>query len=734
MLRVNSRTCVGFFIALGLATPAWAQADRRADGDAGANDAADIVVTARKRSERLQDTPISITAITAEGMERKGIKDIADIARQTPGLQYGDFGDMKLSPTSLRGVVGGSGSAGADPAVGYYVDEIYQAQGPGADLDLYDIARVEVLRGPQGTLFGRNTIGGVISITTQRPSDTFTASATANIGNYNALRLGASVSGPIIPGVVSAKISAIRDVNSGYDHNVLLDRDVNNHRSWAVRGQLLFDIAPTTSLLLTASYRKADQEQLVFETRRYNMNADLPQALIAAGLPLNTDPFDRKVYSDSPNQERLRAWDVSATFKTRIGRVGITNIASYHDHDYFSRADTDRSPLKFLYDGDPEKVWRWSEELRLDLSTGPIDWLAGLYYFRQNSRNQSFVEIGSDLATILGDPTLTGVRTGSDGNLDTTSKAAFLSATLKITPRLDVTVGGRYTSDSKAIHYVQRDVINLLGGNTDIRTSGSWDQFTPNANIRYRFSPTVMAYATASKGFKSGGFNDALGSADGIAFGPEALWNYELGLKTELLGRRLVVNTALYYMDWSKIQLSEDNPATPVYDPIILNAGKAHSKGVEIEVTARPTDRWTLGGNLSVQDARFDGGRLPSGALLDHIPYAPAYTADLNAEYRVPVAGLGSVSLFGEYQLRGRTYISNDTDPDGVVHPYGLLNIRLSLQSRDERWRVTLWAKNLTNRTYEQRLFDLSDQPLVGQKFIILGEPRTFGAEFKLSY
>ncbi len=734
MVRVDSRTCVGLFIALGLAAPASAQTDKPVSAEPGASDSGDIVVTARKRSERLQDTPISITAVTAEAMERKGIKDIADISRQTPGLQYGDFGDMKLSPTSLRGVVGGSGSAGADPAVGYYVDEIYQAQGPGADLDLYDIARVEVLRGPQGTLFGRNTIGGVISITTQRPSDTFAASATADIGNYNALRLGASISGPIMPGVVFAKIAAIRDVNGGYDHNVLLDRDVNNHRSWAVRGQLLFDIASTTSLLVTASYRKADQEQLVFETRRYNMAADLPQALVAAGLPLNTDPFDRKVYSDSRNQERLRAWDVSATFKTRIGRLGITNIFSYHDHDYFSRADTDRSPLRMLYDGDPEKVWRWSEELRVDLSTGPIDWLAGLYYFRQNSRNQSFVEIGADLASALGDPALTGIRTGSDGDLDTTSKAAFLSVTWKVAPRLDVTVGGRYTSDHKAIHYVQRDVINLLGGNTDIRTHGSWDQFTPNANIRYRFSPTVMVYATASKGFKSGGFNDALGSADGIAFGPEALWNYELGLKTELFDRRLVVNTALYYMDWSRIQLSDDNPATPVYDPIILNAGKAHSKGIEVEVTARPTDRWTLGGNLSVQDARFDGGHLPSGASLGHIPYAPAYTADLNAEYRLPVAGLGSVALFGEYQLRGRTYLSNDADPDGVVHPYGLLNLRLSLQSRDERWRVSLWAKNLTNRTYEQRLFDLSDQPLVGQKFIILGEPRTIGVEFKLGY
>ena len=732
MSRFNSRACLGSAFALGLVGPVWAETVDAAPGATSTIE--EVVVTARKRSERLQETPISITAVTAEAMERKGIKDVADIARQTPGLQYADYGDLKLSPTSLRGVVGGAGSAGADPAVGFYVDEIYQSQGAGADLDLYDVARVEVLRGPQGTLFGRNTIGGVISITTERPSDTLTASVTADVGNYSAYRIGASVSGPIVAGLVSGKLAFIKDEHGGYDRNVYLNRDVNNHDAWSTRGQLLFDFAPATSLLLTGSYREVDQEQLVFETLRYNLNADLPQALIAAGLPLNTNPYDRKVYSDSPNQERLRAWDLAATFKTRIGEVGVTNIASYHWHDYFSRNDTDRSPLKMLYDGDPERVSRWSEELRFDFSTGPVDWLAGLYYYHQNSDNQSFVEIGSDLAKSLGDPSLTGVRTGSNGQLETTSKAAFVSATWKVTPRLDVTVGGRYTVDEKTIHYVQRDVINLLGGNTDVRANGSWSQFTHNANIRYRFSPDIMAYATASKGFKSGGFNDALGSADGIAFGPESLWNYEVGLKTQFFDRRLVVNTALYYMAWSKIQLSEDNPATPVYDPIILNAGKAHSQGVEIEVTGRPTERLTLGGNLSIQEALYDGGLLPTGEPLHHIAYAPNYTADLNAEYRFPLQGLGTVSLFGEYQMRGRTYISNDADPDGVVHAYGLLNARLTLTSSDDRWRISLWGKNLGDEIYTQRLFDLSGQPLVGQKFIILGEPRTFGVELKLKY
>ena len=694
----------------------------------------EIVVTARKRAESLQDAPISITAMTAESMERAGVENVADLARRTPGLQYGDFGDLKLSPTALRGVVGGAGSAGADPAVGYYVDEVFVGQGAGANLDLYDIERVEVLRGPQGTLYGRNTIGGVVSITTKRPSEALEASGEVQLGNYNSRRFAGSVSGAILPGVVSGKLAVIKESRDGFEDNVLLNRDVNNRDGWSVRGQLLFDIAADTSLLLTADHQEADNEPLVFETLSYNNAKALPQLLAARGFPRNADPFDRKVQADSVTKETLDASGVAATFKTKIGEIGITNVASYRRHEYYSRTDTDRSPLKFLYDGDPEKVWRWSEELRADFTTGPVDWLVGLYYFRQNTNNQSFVEIGSDLADVLGAPSLAGTLAGSNGRLDTTSKAVFASATWKVNERIEATLGGRYTRDEKSIHYTQSDPIGLLGGNADIRASDSWAEFTPNANVRYRFTPDIIGYVTASKGFKSGGFNDALGDANGIGFAPETLWNYEAGVKSTLFDRRVVLNAALYYMKWDNIQLSQDNPATPAFDPIILNGGAAHSQGVEVELTARPIPALEIGANLSVQQAEYDDGVLPSGEPLRKLPFAPDYSGMISADYRIPLEGVGELSLFGEYQLRGRSYLTNNNDPDGRVGPYGLLNLRVSLASEDGRWRLSLWGKNLTDEIYKQRLFDLANQDQIGQKFIVLGEPRTYGVELKVTY
>lgn len=716
---------LGAVSALAMAAEAAAQ-----DASGGLEE---IVVTARRTEERLQDAPVSVTAFSASAMERLGIDSVADIARRAPGLQYGDFGDVKLSPTSLRGIVGSAGSAGADPAVGYYVDDVFVGQGAGANLDLYNIARVEVLRGPQGTLFGRNTVGGVISITSERPGDALQTSAQATFGNYDYHRIGASTSGPLSENV-SAGISGVLVERGGTSDNVVLNRDVNTIGSYSLRGALDIDLGRNTSLQLNADYRNVDQEPLAFETLRYN-DASLFTALLdGAALPRNDDPYDRIVYTDSENREELEAWGVSAKLTTQLGGATLTNILSYRAHDYFSRVDTDRSALQLAYDGDPEDVWRASEELRLNWTSGAFSWLAGVYFYHQDSSNQSFIEIGPDLAALFGDPSLTGALAGSDANMTVTSSAAFGSVTWAMTDRFDITVGGRYVRDEKEIDYTQDDPLFLLGGTGSVSGSESWSEFTPNLNMRYRFSPNVMSYLTISRGFKSGGYNDALGDANGIAFDPETLWNYEIGLKTELFDHRLIANVALFYMDWQNIQITQDNPITPVFDPIILNGGAAHSQGIEIEIQAAPTDNLLIGANLALLDAGFDDGTLPNGQPLNRIPLAPEYTASANAEYHWPIENLGAVTFAGEYLMRGESYLTVDNSDQGRVEPYELFNARISFEPSNENWRISLWGENLTDEVYKTRLFDLYNQTLVGQSFIVLGEPRTYGVEFRVSY
>lgn len=694
----------------------------------------EIIVTARRKEEALQDTPISVTAFTSNMIDRAGITDINDVALRTPGLSYGNFGDEKLSPLSLRGVLGGSGSAGADPAVGIYLDEVFLGQGVGATIDLFDLETIEVLRGPQGTLFGRNTVGGLVHYRTARPTEEFVAFVDAEVGNYDSRRFSGALSGPIAGGDVLGRLAVVHNERGGTADNLVLDRKVNSEESLSLRGQLQFNLGSKATWRLSADYREVDQDSLVFETLKYNDASTLVSVLDGFGLPRNEDPFDRDVYADDVTFERSDAWGVASHLAWTLGPVDVVNITSYRDHDYENRTDTDRSALLWVYDGDPEEVSRFANELRLSWMTGAFDWIGGLYYYEQDTVNQSFVELGPDLLTLLGVGPVT-IDAGSDAAMDTESVAAFGSVTWNISDRLDVTLGGRYTYEEKSIDYAQADPLGLLGGDFAATGDDDWSEFTPSANVRYRFTPEIMGYATVSRGFKSGGFNDALGDATGISFDPETLWNYEGGVKSTLLEGRLQANVSVFYMDWKDIQISADNPDTPVFDPIILNAGAAHSQGVELELMSRPTDRLTLGLNAAILEAEYEEGGLPDGRPLDRVPHAPDYTANLNAEYRAPLS-FAQAEWFvgGELLARGEKYLTLDNQEDGRVGSYVLANLQMGVEAVDGRWRISMWGRNVGDKEVEERLFDLFDLGIVGQKFIILNDPATYGVSVRFQY
>jgi len=722
------------FALLAAGGAAVAQEGESAAGTQARSGVETIVVTARKREESIQETPISVTAFTEGMIQRAGITDVADVAIRTPGLAYGNYGDEKLSPTSLRGVIGGSGSAGADGAVGFYLDEVFLGQGVGATIDLFDMERIEVLRGPQGTLFGRNTIGGLIHYTTARPTEEFEAYLEAEMGDYDLRRIGGGVSGPLAGDTVTGRFAFVRNQRAGTAYNLVLDEEVNSEDSWSARGQIQFDLGDVTEWRLSADYREVDQDSLVFETLSYNDATTFAAVLDLYGLPRNADPFDRNVYADDITYERSEAWGVASHFSTMIGDVEFVNITAYRTHDYANRTDTDRSALEWAYDGDPEEVSRLSSEFRLSWSTGGFDWIGGLYYYEQDTTNLSFIELGVDLMTLLGAPSLAGIQAGSNAEMETTSIALFGAGTWNVSDRLDFTLGGRYTAEEKSIDYSQSDPVGLLGGDFAISAEDDWAEFTPSANVRYRFTPDIMGYATVSRGFKSGGFNDALGDANGISFDPETLWNYEAGLKTTLFDGLVQANVTAFYMDWSDIQISGDNPATPVFDPIIVNAGAAHSQGVEFELMAVPTDNLTLGFNAALLEAEFDEGSLPTGTPLADIPRAPDYTANLNAEYRAPLTGETDWFVGGEVLMRGESYLTVDNQEDGHVDAYALVNLNVGLEASDGRWRLNLWGRNIFDEEVKERLFDLSGQDVVGQKFIVLNDPATVGVSLNLRY
>jgi len=546
------------------------------------------------------------------------------------------------------------------------------------------------------------------------------------------------VSGPIAEGKVSGRIAAVYDSHDGTSDNVYLDSEVNTKDAWQMRGKLLFTPTENTELLFTLEYREVDKDPMNYDTLKYNDSQFLPFAIDLFGQPRNTDPFDRDVLADIEQEETLELWGLSFDLRTKIGGIEVTNIFSYREHDYHSRVDTERSTLSWAYDGDPEDGYRLNEELRMAWSTGAFDFLAGFYFYQQDMTNSSFVEIGSDLAVLYPIGWTAGEMIGSDAGTKTSSYAGFASWTWNVSERFDFTLGGRYTYEEKEIDYSQTDSYGVLGGDFAFTGEDDWSEFTPSLNIRYRIRPDMMAYANVSKGFKSGGFNDALGDADGISFDTESLWNYELGLKTEWLNSRVRANFTVFYMDWTDIQIRFDNPATPdIFDPIIGNAGEAHTTGIEAELLAQPIRELTIGLNFALLEAEYDEGTLPTGQSLDRIPSAPEYTASMFAQYRAPFSAFGKDlywSVGGELLARGENYLTLDNQEDGRVDSYALVNLRAGLGSQDGRWQLNVWGRNVTDEKELQQLVDLFDSALHGQKWILLNDPPTIGVELRYKF
>lgn len=707
----------------------------------------EVVVTAQKRVESLQDVPISVSAMSGDQMDKLGINGIQDIAARTPGLKFGNYSDIKLSPTALRGISTiDATSAGKDPAIGYYLDEVFLGVGASASLEFFDIERIEVLRGPQGTLFGRNSVGGLINITTRKPTDVFEGNFSVDVGDYNLLHTKGSVNVPVIDNELSARLSVSYRERDGYTDNGFLGIDGDDAKSANYRGVVSYTPTDTSEYVFRVDYRDIKQHPKLYETLSY----DPASLILLAGqgdlpgfgqIQLNTDPDDRVVFSDIKSLEELEGWGVSLNSSVGLSGADFVSVTSYREHDYYNVGDTDMSPLDILTDGDPESVWRFSQEFRLSSNTGQsLSWIAGLYYFRQHTENEAFVTVGDDLSVlVVGDTSLGGLKTGSDAVMDLSSYAIFGSATYDVSEQLSLTLGGRYTFEEKELDYSQFDPIELLGGTASLIAKDDWSEFTPSVSARYFASEDIMAYATISKGYKSGGYNDSLGEATGISFDPEFLWNYEIGFKSTLLAGRMVINGAVFYMEWDDIQIQADDPNTAVFDPRTSNAGSAVSQGVELEFKYRPSEALTLGVAGTVLDAEFNEGTLPTGPgepaqVLSKMERAPEYNLNVTADYTLPIGEWGSLTFTGEVLTQGDMYLTLDNSDEGKVNSFSVLNGQIMLTSKDYAWSLTLWGRNLTDKTYKERLFDLSSLEFVGQKLVSYAAPRTYGLRLNYSF
>ena len=767
MLRGGSLLAVAVW---GLSVPAYAQ---NAEVD---NDALDeIVVTAQKRTEKLIDVPISITAISADQLEARGAKNVRDLAFGVPNFTSysSDDGD----PTFLvRGLSSSARSIGFEGGLGAYVDGVYTGRTASVTQDLIDVERVEVLRGPQGTLFGKNTTIGAISISTKRPGNDLTGSASAEYGNYDHYRVALGISGPLVQDRVAAKISGYVDSTDGYVKNIFPGGvpNLNGDRGYGVRGELRFTPSESLDIALRGDYARSKRNTFEDEAVAVTQNAfGLPAAAINPVVPgANT------VNIDGRNESVRKLYGTSLAINYTLPSEHIlTSISAYRKYDgSLQNTDADNTGFQYLLLDYFDKNAQFTQEIRVaSPDTGRFKYVAGLYYFNQKSTSNRNTIVGIDARNILisgfGFPAFLFVDPAIRTNVrvKTESYAAFANASFEIVDNLTLLAGLRYTKETKSLFVNQTSpgifsLPGVLGPDpvylnvTPTTDKQSDSDLSPTVGLSYKFSNAVTGYVKYSKGFKSGGWNAELLSPNRaptvanpsyfdvtqVRFNSENIVSYEAGLKAELFDRRLRLSSALFQLDYSDIQLSRFVGGLDGYRTD--NAGKARVRGFELELNARPVNGLDLSASIGYADAKYvryliipavadpDGaGPLTGSPEVNQDGFAldaPKWTAAFGMQYAIPVSDSMTLTFRNDFSYRSTRLGTGDLAErlTTVVPSFLTVDGRISLAS-DAGWDVALWGKNLTDNRYAIERRPNTNLAFLGvaQQTTSYGQPRTYG-------
>jgi iron complex outermembrane receptor protein len=700
----------------------------------------DIVVTAEKRARNLQDVPISITALSAADLTKSGAVNTDDIAHLAPGLNISSVGSGFVSYTYIRGGGTNQLDPGSDPSVAYYVDEVYVTGTAGLQFDLFDIDHVEVLKGPQGTLFGRNAASGAISVTTKQPSATFGGDIDVEGGNYGDYTVRGSVTGPLTSdNRWLYRVSLNARTADGYTENLATGGHVDFIHKFGGRAQIEY-VGDEFKALLSIDGLRARDGMTPQYVSNGNWSSYLNPAAIAALPALEPSASMYHQYYDTPGYEDQNLGAITARLEWKSSIGTVTSLSAYRSSTYDRLADYDATAENGLSLASHELDQSFSEELRLTGESAYWHWIGGLYYYRSQTVADWLATSGPafPLAGVpwafLGVPIpgafpLSASET-DDGVITTHSEAAFGQATYDFTSQLSGTVGGRYSADRKED---QRTVLGLvseaLGAPSySVDPRPSWTSFDPTAALNFKVTPEVLTYFSYSQGFKSGGFQSLAPPTAAVAsavFAPEKVKSYELGLKSEWFDQRLAANLALFRSDIT------DQQILVVYSALVSlvnNAGATRDNGVDLSLTAKPEQHLTLDAKMTYQHARFQEYTDPATAR----SYAgnaqlrsPDFSGSFTAEYDLPLAGEAQLRFRGEYSYETKQFFDNaNSSASGLYQPsYGLLNARLTYIPGHGDWNISAWGRNLANTQYFRNVAIALPTGLA-----MPGNPRTFGA------
>lgn len=772
---------LGLTAAVLAAAPAWADeqpadqqsadrqsANRGAAGgaqEASAGEVEDIVVTAQFRQQSLQRTPLAITAVSAAMLDARSQTNIAQVANEAPSVtlkpQGAAFGPSLAA--SIRGVGQFDFNPGFEPGVGVYVDDVYFATLTGSILDLLDLDRVEILRGPQGTLAGKNSIGGAIKLYSKLPQGDGSGSVSATYGIRNRLDLRGSIDFALTDDV-AVRLSGVAKRQEGYVDRIdygcahpnggipalrspaegcvlARDGDVNYQ---AVRGQIRWQAAPGIEINLAADYTSDDRNTpaavLLYGNytgagfiNPYGGNIPLDSRFICGrfcnyagfrsdALPGNLGPLSPNGYPQTVSEDRstLKSYGFSGTVDIQLSdRLSLKSITAYRNYDAFFGNDDDLTPLAHSLGRSNISFHSFSQELRLNGSAGDNDFLEytlGGFYQDQKSVYLTFQDLRY---AAPGFPSFIGIDT-----LPAKTKAVFAHVSIKATDQLTLTGGIRYTDESKSNTYLRNRPDGtphpLLGSLNNITGRYAGDRFDYRLNIQYQLTPDVMAYAQYSTGFKGGGVSPRpFAAAQVISFGPESLKSWEIGIKSDLFDRKVRLNVNGFYSNYDDIQLTvlscpDISPAFPAPCPITRNVGDAIIKGVEVETQIRPARGLQLDGSFSYLDFRYRDSAVARLAAIGIpangiTPFNPKWKWSVGAQYEIPVGADGaSLTPRIDASYQSMLYSNATNSPRSIIDGYTVANARITYRTGNGDWEISGELTNIFDKYYYLTNFDLT--------------------------
>lgn len=669
-----------------------------------------VVITAERRKTLLQKTPLAVTAVTEKGMEERNVTDAQSLATVTPGLSYNKVSNFVQ--LSIRGISLEQINLGGEPGVALHIDGVYLARPFVGDAVFADLARVEVLRGPQGTLYGRNATGGSVNLITNEPSAEFSGRIGFTVGDYARFRSEGVLNGALNDsGSVQGRVSLVTDRRDGYVENLLDGRTVDDQNVYSGRAALGVDLSDKARFVLSFDYAREDDAGPIFDV------GSIPGTAPALGGRVTADK--RTLFIDGPASNEITSWGVTGRLTWDLESATLTSITAYRDSEFNLNSDLDGTDFFLINEDLNETGKQWSQELQLASNgDGRWQWLLGAYAFSEEGTLAYKFPIPLFATTITFDATQ-----------DTTALAAFGQLSYNFTEKLRGTLGLRYSHDEK--EGVNKRVLFVPGS---VRVEDSWSAMTPRFVLDYQISDDTMVYASAARGFKAGGINTA--SLQTNAYKPELIWSYEAGLKSRFADGRVQTNLAAFYYEYSDLQVNQFATGFTFID----NAASATATGFEAEFAALVTERLRLDGSVVLLDATFEDFKTtdafrPALGVLDlagnELPRAPSFTANLGLQYEHPFADGSSLTLRGDYAHRSSFFFTPFNTNYAESPATDVYNARVAYQTAGGDWTFAVFGKNLSD---EILLQTITVSGINGGTIELYAPPRTWGVEVRRAF